>query len=75
MTAMCLVHYTSLQTAHVEKTNGKPTLIFRLAAKNVKGYGSAIQVRWIQGMWQQQYAAFSHFLLRGGSHTPLNRVR
>ena len=70
MTTMCLVHFTSLQTAHVEKTNGKKTLIFRLAAKNAKGYGSAIQVRWIQGMRHEQCQLCFLFMFEEGMTSP-----
>ena len=43
----CTVKTTSLQNAHVDQTN-KPAIIFRIAAKNEKGYGPATQVRWLQ---------------------------
>ena len=38
---------SSLQSAHVDTTT-KPAIIFRIAAKNEKGYGPATQVRWLQ---------------------------
>lgn len=31
----------------------KPAIIFRIAARNDKGYGPATQVRWLQGKQQQ----------------------
>ncbi|PIC35583.1 hypothetical protein B9Z55_014896 [Caenorhabditis nigoni] len=45
--AECNVHQPSLQSAYVDHTN-KPAIIFRIAAKNEKGYGPATQVRWLQ---------------------------
>lgn len=44
----CTVPNQSLQTAHVDYTS-KPAIIFRIAARNDKGYGPATQVRWLQG--------------------------
>uniref|UniRef100_A0A182NND4 Fibronectin type-III domain-containing protein n=1 Tax=Anopheles dirus TaxID=7168 RepID=A0A182NND4_9DIPT len=43
----CTVLNASLQTAHVDFTS-KPAIIFRIAARNDKGYGPATQVRWLQ---------------------------
>lgn len=43
----CTVQNTSLLTAHVDYTS-KPAIIFRIAARNDKGYGPATQVRWLQ---------------------------
>ena len=43
-----VVSNTSLATAHIDTTT-KPAIIFRIAAKNEKGYGPATQVRWLQG--------------------------
>lgn len=42
-----IVHNTSLSAAHID-TTAKPAIIFRIAAKNDKGYGPATQVRWLQ---------------------------
>lgn len=39
---------SSLAAAHIDTTT-KPAIIFRIAAKNEKGYGPATQVRWLQG--------------------------
>lgn len=39
----------SLSAAQVDTTT-KPAIIFRIAAKNEKGYGPATQVRWLQGI-------------------------
>ncbi|XP_059799908.1 host cell factor 1-like isoform X3 [Hypanus sabinus] len=43
----CLVSSANLANAHVDTTT-KPAIIFRIAAKNEKGYGPATQVRWLQ---------------------------
>lgn len=45
----CTVNSTNLASAHVDTTT-KPAIIFRIAARNEKGYGPATQVRWLQGM-------------------------
>ncbi|KAK7601949.1 hypothetical protein V9T40_009390 [Parthenolecanium corni] len=42
-----VVYNSSLSAAHVD-TTAKPAIIFRIAAKNDKGYGPATQVRWLQ---------------------------
>ncbi|KAM4754370.1 LOW QUALITY PROTEIN: host cell factor 1 [Cyanocitta cristata] len=44
----CLVPAASLASAHIDHTT-KPAIIFRIAARNDKGYGPATQVRWLQG--------------------------
>lgn len=44
----CLVPASSLANAHIDYTT-KPAIIFRIAARNQKGYGPATQVRWLQG--------------------------
>lgn len=44
----CVVPTASLGSAHIDYTT-KPAIIFRIAAKNEKGYGPATQVRWLQG--------------------------
>ncbi|KAK2585186.1 hypothetical protein KPH14_009896 [Odynerus spinipes] len=43
----CSVNNSSLSAAHVDTTT-KPAIIFRIAARNDKGYGPATQVRWLQ---------------------------
>ncbi|XP_022255554.1 host cell factor 1-like [Limulus polyphemus] len=45
--ATCTVNNNSLASAHVDTTM-KPAIIFRIAARNEKGYGPATQVRWLQ---------------------------
>ncbi|KAF6206850.1 hypothetical protein GE061_018086 [Apolygus lucorum] len=42
-----VVPNTSLAAAHIDTTS-KPAIIFRIAAKNEKGFGPATQVRWLQ---------------------------
>ncbi|XP_025902851.1 host cell factor 1-like, partial [Nothoprocta perdicaria] len=44
----CLVASGSLASAHIDHTT-KAAIIFRIAARNDKGYGPATQVRWLQG--------------------------
>lgn len=46
----CTVPNASLATSHVDYTS-KPAIIFRIAARNPKGYGPATQVRWLQGKY------------------------
>ncbi|KAL0850252.1 hypothetical protein ABMA28_012098 [Loxostege sticticalis] len=43
----CVVPQSSLGAAHVDSST-KPAIIFRIAARNEKGYGPATQVRWLQ---------------------------
>ncbi|XP_072102987.1 LOW QUALITY PROTEIN: host cell factor 1-like [Mobula birostris] len=43
----CLVQTANLSNAHIDYTT-KPAIIFRIAARNEKGYGPATQVRWLQ---------------------------
>lgn len=44
----CVVTTSNLTSAHIDYTT-KPAIIFRIAARNEKGYGPATQVRWLQG--------------------------
>lgn len=44
----CTVPNISLAQAHLD-TSTKSAIIFRIAARNDKGYGPATQVRWLQG--------------------------
>lgn len=46
-TPSCRVQTSSLSNAHIDHTT-KPAVIFRIAARNQKGYGPATQVRWLQ---------------------------
>ncbi|KAG1669993.1 Host cell factor 1 [Nymphon striatum] len=45
--ASCAVSNSNLSSAHIDCTT-KPAIIFRIAARNEKGYGPATQVRWLQ---------------------------
>jgi len=45
---------SSLSAAHIDVTT-KPAIIFRIAARNEKGYGPATQVRWLQGKYTIDY--------------------
>ncbi|PRD21498.1 UNVERIFIED_CONTAM: Hcfc1 [Trichonephila clavipes] len=44
----CIVTTSHLTSAHIDMST-KPAIIFRIAARNEKGYGPATQVRWLQG--------------------------
>lgn len=46
----CTVSSSNLASAHIDTTT-KPAIIFRIAARNEKGYGPATQVRWLQGQY------------------------
>lgn len=52
----CLVQTSSLANAHIDYTT-KPAVIFRIAARNQKGYGPATQVRWLQETGKDTKAA------------------
>ncbi|XP_075065398.1 host cell factor 2 [Mixophyes fleayi] len=43
----CVVTAAQLANAHVD-CSSRPAVVFRISAKNEKGYGPAIQVRWLQ---------------------------
>ncbi|GFS50646.1 host cell factor [Nephila pilipes] len=43
----CIVTSSNLSSAHIDMST-KPAIIFRIAARNEKGYGPATQVRWLQ---------------------------
>ncbi|GFR81111.1 host cell factor [Elysia marginata] len=51
----CVVTNSSLTSAHIDCTT-KPAIIFRIAARNEKGYGPATQVRWLQDASQSPAA-------------------
>ncbi|XP_031455882.1 host cell factor 2 isoform X3 [Phasianus colchicus] len=44
----CVVTAAQLANAHVDYTS-RPAIVFRISAKNERGYGPATQVRWLQG--------------------------
>ncbi|KFP41755.1 Host cell factor 2, partial [Chlamydotis macqueenii] len=43
----CMVTAAQLSNAHVDYTS-RPAIVFRISAKNERGYGPATQVRWLQ---------------------------
>ena len=43
----CIVEAETLSKAYIDVST-KPAILFRIAAKNDKGYGPATQVRWLQ---------------------------
>ncbi|KYO36444.1 host cell factor 2 [Alligator mississippiensis] len=45
----CIVTAAQLSNAHVDYT-ARPAIVFRISAKNERGYGPATQVRWLQEM-------------------------
>ncbi|NXL85566.1 HCFC2 factor, partial [Alectura lathami] len=45
----CMVTAAQLSNAHVDYTS-RPAIVFRISAKNERGYGPATQVRWLQDM-------------------------
>jgi hypothetical protein len=58
----CIVSSDVLASAHIDYTS-KPAILFRIAAKNDKGYGPATQVRWLQqdaNKQQQQQQHHQH---------------
>lgn len=67
----CLVQSSSLSNAHIDYTT-KPAIIFRIAARNEKGYGPATQVRWLQGGCHSFIRFLGHSLGGGrlGSRSP-----
>lgn len=51
--AECSVHASQLLQAHLDtSSSSKPAIIFRIAARNERGYGPATQVRWLQDQQQ-----------------------
>lgn len=59
----CNVQNNSLQSAHIDYTS-KPAIIFRIAARNDKGYGPATQVRWLQGNIQNVFLCIKFLKLK-----------
>uniref|UniRef100_A0A1I7YB97 Fibronectin type-III domain-containing protein n=1 Tax=Steinernema glaseri TaxID=37863 RepID=A0A1I7YB97_9BILA len=47
--ARCTVTTHNLNMAHIDNEHGpKPAILFRIAARNDRGYGPATQIRWVQ---------------------------
>ncbi|CAF3386139.1 unnamed protein product [Rotaria socialis] len=64
--AECSVNAAQLHQAHLDiSTSSKPAIIFRIAARNERGYGPATQVRWLQ---DQQQTPSNNSLKRTGSN-------
>uniref|UniRef100_A0A915Q0W3 Fibronectin type-III domain-containing protein n=1 Tax=Setaria digitata TaxID=48799 RepID=A0A915Q0W3_9BILA len=60
----CIVSLANLHAAHVDKSS-KPAIIFRIAARNEKGYGPATQVRWLQ---ERPFRPVTVIGTNGGGH-------
>lgn len=62
----CSVNAAQLQQAHLDiNSSSKPAIIFRIAARNERGYGPATQVRWLQ---DQQQASNNAAVKRANSN-------
>lgn len=44
----CIVNAANLSNAYID-CSARPAIVFRIAAKNERGYGPATQIRWLQG--------------------------
>lgn len=72
--AECSVNAAQLQQAHLDVNNSsKPAIIFRIAARNERGYGPATQVRWLQD--QQQSANNSTGKRTNTTNGPTKKAR
>lgn len=68
--AECSVNAPQLLQAHLDvTTSSKPAIIFRIAARNDRGYGPATQVRWLQD--QQQIASNA----QASSNSNINSIK
>ncbi|CAF2375782.1 unnamed protein product [Rotaria sp. Silwood2] len=70
--AECSVNAAQLHQAHLDiSTSSKPAIIFRIAARNERGYGPATQVRWLQDQQQtpSNHSTTNNSLKRTGSNT------
>lgn len=45
----CTVNAANLSNAYID-CSARPAIVFRIAAKNERGYGPATQIRWLQGL-------------------------
>lgn len=52
----CIINSELISQAHIDSAT-KPAILFRIAAKNEKGFGPATQVRWVQDSVQATSAA------------------
>jgi host cell factor len=53
---LCIINSDLISQAHIDSAT-KPAILFRIAAKNEKGYGPATQVRWVQDATNPSSAA------------------
>lgn len=67
--ATCTVPNANLASAHIDYTT-KPAIIFRIAARNEKGYGPATQVRWLQDANVSKQISSTTGKKRGAGSTP-----
>jgi host cell factor len=68
--AECSVNAGQLLQAHLDtNSSSKPAIIFRIAARNERGYGPATQVRWLQDQQQIPYNNSNNSLKRTASNT------
>lgn len=44
----CTVNVANMTNAYID-CSARPAIVFRIAAKNERGYGPATQIRWLQG--------------------------
>ena len=58
--AQCTVSNASLSSAGIDTTS-KPAIIFRIAAKNGKDYGTGTKIRWLLGKYSFCYLPFISF--------------
>ncbi|XP_071960279.1 host cell factor 2-like [Antedon mediterranea] len=70
----CIVSSSSLTTAHIDQTS-KPAIIFRIAARNEKGYGPATQVRWLQDNQAASKTTVKRPANSGDSKPPTKKVK
>ena len=67
--AECSVNAGQLLQAHLDvSSSSKPAIIFRIAARNERGYGPATQVRWLQDQQQSPYANTNNSTKRTSSN-------
>lgn len=64
----------SLKAAHIDKST-KPAIIFRIAARNEKGYGPATQVRWLQDISSPSKNASEHSKKDPNRKNKVSRLR
>jgi len=67
--AECSVNAGQLLQAHLDtSSSSKPAIIFRIAARNERGYGPATQVRWLQDQQQIPYSNTNNSIKRTNSN-------